>query len=155
MTYRVIKKQGNAGDSSQQDIYIQRGSDAEHPCADRRKVQSFRRLLRRHRFEHNVHNTLKPALDTSDYTNEIQPRNPEHAFRLILSRQTSLAKKGRANRVAADTFDDLDFELLASTSIVFLSCTSASAVSSPTRYDAKPQHPPNQQQHDHHLIFVP
>lgn len=41
MTYHVIKKKGNTDESSWPDIHIQRVSDAEHPCADRRKVYSF------------------------------------------------------------------------------------------------------------------
>lgn len=70
MAYHVIKKKRNTDDSSWQDIYIQRGRDAEHPYAIGGRY-SFRRLLRRHLFERNAQGgTLKPALDTSDCTSQ-------------------------------------------------------------------------------------
>ncbi len=139
MAYHVIKKKRNTDDSSWQDIYIQRGRDAEHPYAIGGRY-SFRRLLRRHLFERNAQGgTLKPA------------HIGLHQRGVVFSRQTSLAKKGRANRVELWT---LLMTSSRSIYIVLPSCLPPSCKLSNQIVEKKP-HPPNQQQHDQHLIFVP
>lgn len=98
MAYHVIKKKRNTDDSSWQDIYIQRGRDAEHPYAIGGRY-SFRRLLRRHLFERNAQGgTLKPALDTSDCTSQRDTATQPYACIQKYSLSPDLTSKKRPSQ---------------------------------------------------------
>ena len=148
MTHHVIKKTGNTDDSSQQDVYIQRGSDAEHPCADRRKVYSFGDYSE----DIDLNVMLKADSEASSRYIGLHQRDtatqPWYALRSCVFFQTSLAKKGRANRVELWTLLMTSSSCQSSTDIVL--CLLSNQIV------AKKPHPPNQQHAaDQHLIFVP